>query len=136
MLFEFHSCELSHVDPGGRVLNVVGTANNVSPQRDHFLALDELCKNIRYHHCHWTCRAYTVESKRVLSSRLQPGLQPGRRLRGYRCIPAQHPLDDAWTEHRQGITVRQGKRMRTEMDRDGVHDAALSLGASGRKDMN
>lgn len=42
MLLKFHPGKLSHIGPGGRVLDVVGTANNVSPQSNHFLALDEL----------------------------------------------------------------------------------------------
>ena len=42
MLFEFHSCELSHVGPGGGVRYVVGTANNVSPQPHYLLPLYEL----------------------------------------------------------------------------------------------
>lgn len=42
MLFEFHSCELSHVGPGGGVRYVVGTANNVPPQPHYLLPLYEL----------------------------------------------------------------------------------------------
>ena len=42
MLFEFHSCELSHVGPGGGVRYVVGTANNVPPQSHYLLPLYEL----------------------------------------------------------------------------------------------
>lgn len=42
MLLEFHSSKLSHIGPSGRVFDAVGTANNVSPQCNHFLTLDEL----------------------------------------------------------------------------------------------
>ena len=42
MLFEFHSGELSHIGPGGSVRYAVSAANDVSPQRYHFLSLDEL----------------------------------------------------------------------------------------------
>jgi hypothetical protein len=96
VLLELYTSELSHIGPGGRVLNVVGAANNVSPQCNHFLALNKLLLSSETHiGCHEICKAYTIESQRVLASRLQPGTQPGRRLRGYGCIPAQHPLDNA-----------------------------------------
>lgn len=131
MLFKFHSCKLSHIDPSGEVLNVVGAADNVTPQCNHFLAFDELFALLdRPEHCHKTRRAYVVESKRVLSSSLQPGLEPGRLLRGYRCISAQHPHDNAWIGQRQLPTVRQSKELQAEMAGDGVHDAALYRDAS------
>ena len=44
MLFEFNSGELSHVGPGGGIGYAVGATDNVSPQRYHFLPLDELRK--------------------------------------------------------------------------------------------
>jgi len=84
MLFEFHSCELSHVGPGGGVRYVVGTANNVPPQSHYLLPLYEM-----------------VEPQNILPSRLQPG----RRLYGYRCIPAQHPLVDVNLEQDSGCTI-------------------------------
>lgn len=109
VLLEFHTSELFHVGPGGRVLDVVGAANNVSPQRNDFLPLNELLVlSGDPGRCRWTCKTYTVEPQRVLASRLQPGLQPGRRLRGYCCIPAQHALDDACTRQQQELSSETG----------------------------
>ena len=62
VLFEFHTSELSHIGPGGRVLEVVGAANNVSPQRNDFLAFNELLTmSGNPNRFHRTCKAYTVE---------------------------------------------------------------------------
>ena len=90
MLFEFHSCELSHVGPGGGVRYVVGTANNVSPQPHYLLPLYELKSCQRATGQYGKGVSHMVEPQNILPSRLQPG----RRLCGYRCIPAQHPLVD------------------------------------------
>jgi hypothetical protein len=63
VLLEFHTSELSHIGPGARVLNVVGTANNVSPQRNGLLALNKLSMvSEDPSRCRKTCKAYTVES--------------------------------------------------------------------------
>lgn len=48
VLFKFRPGELSHVGSGGGIWYVVGAANDVSPQRDDFLSLDELNRRIRY----------------------------------------------------------------------------------------
>lgn len=47
MLFEFHSCELSHVGPGGGVRYVIGAANNIPPQSHYLLPLYELKVGVR-----------------------------------------------------------------------------------------
>jgi hypothetical protein len=91
VLFKFHSGKLSHVGPGGGIRYGIGATDNVSPQRYHFLPLDELKKPLDMLVAMNVLKAHPVESKRVLSSRLQPG----KRLRGYRSISAQHPLVSA-----------------------------------------
>lgn len=52
MLLEFHSCKVSHVGSGGGVRYVIGTANDVSPQRDHLLTFYELNIIVRRVLCH------------------------------------------------------------------------------------
>lgn len=47
MLLKFHPGELSHVAPGGGVRYVVGTANNIAPQRYHLLTFNKLNRIVR-----------------------------------------------------------------------------------------